>query len=70
MLTRPPMPMTSTFLPGPAPFRMSGLKTANPAQSILRPEAVLDKETELLVSGDTDGVASWGASAVGKFAGL
>jgi hypothetical protein len=42
---------------------------ANPAQSILRPEAVLDKETELLVSGDDGGVASRGASAVGEFAG-
>jgi hypothetical protein len=62
--------MTLTFFPGPASFRMSGLKTANPAQSILRPESVLDKETELLVSGDAGGVASWGASAVGKFVGL
>jgi hypothetical protein len=43
---------------------------ANPAQRIFRPEAVLDKEAELLVSGDAGGVTSWDASAAGKFTGL
>jgi hypothetical protein len=34
-LTRPPMPTTPTFLPGPAPLRTSGEKTVRPAQSML-----------------------------------
>jgi hypothetical protein len=35
VLTRPPMPMMPTFLPGPVPLRMSGEKTVRPAQSML-----------------------------------
>jgi hypothetical protein len=35
VLTRPPMPMMPTFLPGPMLLRMRGEKTVRPAQSML-----------------------------------